>query len=118
MKMLLLVVVTLASMCAQAEPTWNDPNEITCSNLSTHEEDSLVLNLQKMTASYFDNDTWRDLTCVNSEKDNAILCHQVNDNESLLTRINRNGSSVVTYSQDQLIDFQCALPASNLPNTL
>ncbi len=85
--------------------------EIDCTNQSLYwQEDSLYLNFETMSGSYFDNDTSRDLECFKSEiseEEGYVYCHEDGDATSLATRVDPNGKATIIYSVDQWIDFSC-----------
>lgn len=85
-------------------------SDVTCRNQSEYfQEDSLVLNLTTMTGEYFDNDSWIPLVCKKEQY--VILCNQKGDQNSLRTQIDRYGRAVAIYSEEQVVDFKCTLPA-------
>lgn len=105
MKILLLAVIAFPVLFAS---TPSLASQIDCQNKSDlYQEDALVLNLETMTGEYFDNDTWRSLVCRSSQDLKAIVCNETGEENSLRTQINRDGSAVVNYSEDQRVDFQC-----------
>ena len=104
MKKFILSLSILFSLSAHSHQYYSGE----CVGKGWHDEEhTLTLDLQAMTAEYFDNDVGTELLC--QIEWGVMYCQTEKDPYDIMVRVLPDGSAVAVYSYDRWNDFDCLL---------